>query len=106
MAQLAEKTRLFNQVKQDIATNEGKLAMYTKNLQDQQAYLASITEQHKVFGEAFAARKKDREEELAAVNQALGVLDKYNTFLQLGRAKKSLLSRLSNSPGVRCKGCS
>merc|ERR1719359_241118 len=105
MAQLAEKTRLFNQVKQDIATNEGKLAMYTKNLQDQQAYLASITEQHKVFSEAFAHRKKDREEETAAVNKALGVLDKYNTFVQLGKSKKSLLSRLSNSP-VKCKACS
>lgn len=105
VAQLAEKTTLFNQVKQDIASNESKLAMAEKNLQDQQNYLSSITEQHKVFGEAFAARKKDRGEELAAVNQALGVLDKYNTFVQLGKAKKSLLSRLSPASGVKCKGC-
>lgn len=105
VGQLAEKTKLFNQVEQDISSNEGKLAMYTKNLQDQQAYLASITEQHKVFSEAFAHRKKDREEETAAVNKALGVLDKYNTFVQLGKSKKSLLSRLSNSP-VKCKACS
>merc|ERR1719161_1871212 len=43
MAQLAEKTSLLNQVKQDIASNENKLAMAEKNLADQQNYLSSIT---------------------------------------------------------------
>jgi hypothetical protein len=106
MAQLAEKTTLLNGVKQDIASNENKMAMMQKNLEDEQNYLASITEQHKVFSEAFALRKKDREEEMAAVNKALSVLDKYNTFVQLGKTKRSLLSRLAPAQHVKCKGCS
>jgi chromosome segregation ATPase len=97
VAALAEKTKQLQQCEGDIASNESKLAMLTKNLADQQAYLASITEQFKAYSEAFANRKKDRNEETAAVQQALGVLDKYNTFVQIG-AK-------SNAAGVKCKGC-
>jgi len=97
--ELAQKTKELNQVKQDIATNESKLAMYEKNLVDEQEYLASLKEQLQVFGDAFAARKKDREEEMAAVNQALKVLDKYNTFLQM-MAKTNAKNK---EPG--CKNC-
>jgi hypothetical protein len=94
--ELAQKTKELNQVKQDIAQNESKLAMYEKNLVDEQGYLASLKEQIEVFGEAFRARKKDREEETAAVNQALKVLDKYNTLLQV---------RMTNSNKIKTPGC-
>lgn len=97
--ELAQKTKELNQVKQDIASNESKLAMYEKNLADEQAYLANLKEQLQIFGDAFKARKKDREEETAAVNQALGVLAKYNTFLQM-RAKN-----LEEHKGPLCKQC-
>jgi len=101
MTQLGEKTSLLNQCKQDIASNEGKQAMYEKNLADAQEYLSSVTEQHQIFSEAFQHRKKDREEELAAVNKALKVLDKYNTgtFLQVAKkGKKALLARSQGAP--------
>jgi hypothetical protein len=99
-AELAQKTKELNQCKQDIASNESKLAMYEKNLADEQAYLANLKEQHQIFGDAFRARKKDREDETAAVNQALGVLDKYNTFLQV----HSNTEGKNKGPG--CKQCS
>jgi len=96
-AELATKTKELQQCEEDIASNESKLAMSTKNLADAQEYLVSITEQFKTFSKAFANRKKDRNEETAAVQQALGVLDKYNTFVQIDT--KSI------AKGVQCKGC-
>jgi len=97
--ELAQKTKELNQCNQDIASGESKLAMLEKNLLDDQAYLASLKEQFQVFGDAFKARKKDRNEEMAAVNQALTVLAKYNKSL-LQRA-----SHLSKSKDVHCKNC-
>jgi len=97
--ELAEKTKVLNQVKQDIASNEGKLEMYEKNLVDAQEYLAGLKEQMQIFGDAFAARKKDRQEETAAVKQALKVLDKYNTLLQLKT------NTLGKAKDVQCKNC-
>lgn len=97
--ELAEKTKILNQVKQDIASNEGKLAMYEKNLLDEQDYLSSLKEQIQVFGDAFKARKKDREEETEAVNQALKVLDKYNTLLQVHT------NTLDKHKTPHCKNC-
>jgi len=100
--ELAEKTKTLNQVKQDIASNESKLAMYEKNLVDEQEYLASLKEQLQVFGDAFLARKKDREEEMEAVNQALKVLDKYNkALLQVNSKTVSLIK----SKVPQCKNC-
>jgi len=97
-AELAQKTKVLQQCEADIASNGGKLAMLTKTLEDEQQYLASITEQFKTYSQAFANRKKDREEETTAVNQALGVLDKYNTFVQIHK-------RTSTARAVKCKGC-
>lgn len=97
--ELAQKTKELNQCKQDIASNESKLAMYEKNLADEQAYLANLKEQMQIFGDAFKERKKDREAETEAVNQALGVLDKYNTFLQVHTITAG------KSKGPQCKQC-
>merc|ERR1719183_3373830 len=88
-SELADQTQRLNQVNQDIASNESQLQMYEKHLADSQEYLKNITEQLKMFTEAFNNRKKDREAELEAVNQALKVLDKYNTeFVQIGSHDK------------------
>lgn len=90
VAELAEKTKVLNQVNQDIASNEGELAMMQKNLADAQEYLKNITEQFEMFSEAFQHRKKDRNDEMQAVQQALGVLAKYNTgFVQIHAVTKA-----------------
>lgn len=105
-AELAQKTKELQACEADIASNGSKLSMLTKNLADNQEYLASITEQFKTSSLAFAARKKDRAEETEAVQKALGVLDKYNTFVQIDTKATSHVVKKSTSHVVKCKGCS
>jgi len=106
--ELAEKTKELQQCEGDIASNGSKLSMLTKNLEDAQEYLTSVTEQFKTASAAFAHRKKDRNDEMTAVDLALGVLAKYNTFVQIDKKSIATGDRdffIKVKPPVKCKGC-
>lgn len=72
----------LNQVNQDVAEQESALKMAQEVLTDQQTYLASVTKQLEEITEMYNIRKKDREAETKAVNEALGVLESV-TFVQV-----------------------
>jgi len=66
----------LNEVNQNVAENEGKLQMATELLADRQSYAKNLVAQLNAANVGYAARKKDREAELAAVNEAVGVLER------------------------------
>lgn len=103
-------TQRLQQTTQTIAEKEGILARAQKMLADEQAYMASLQENLKDMTEAFEHRKKDRADEKTAVNHALQVLDKYNTFLQkqtnAGRKAQGKKGRGASKLGLKqCPGC-
>jgi len=96
-------TQRLQATTQSISEKEGVLARAQKMLADEQAYMSSLQKNLKDMTEAFNHRKKDRNDERTAVNHALQVLDKYNTFFQKttisGHGKKVLVGL------HKCKGC-
>jgi ABC-type transporter Mla subunit MlaD len=67
---------VLNQVNQDIGENETALSNAQAELANEQAYLAQITKQHQDTTDLYHMRKKDRAEERAATQEAIGILQK------------------------------
>jgi len=90
----------LNEVSQNIAENGGKLRMAEELLSDRQSYTKNLGAQLNAANVGFNARKKDREAELAAVNEAVGVLEKVS-LLQWSSTHNSLKKVVADATGAK-----
>jgi len=90
----------LNEVSQGIAENQGKLQMAEELLSDRQSYTKNLGAQLNAANVGFDARKKDREAELAAVNEAVGVLEKVS-LLQWSSTHTSLKKVVADATGAK-----
>jgi len=98
---------VLNSVNQQVAEHDGAQTIAQTTLQNEQAYLTSLAQQEKDTTELYNRRKKDREDEKEAVDQAHKVLQEaVPALLQLKRShSRRALLQVESRKQTGCRNC-